>query len=120
VSLAYLGFVNRDDPVYRNTREYMLSTKNPYFYENAKYKGVGSSHTPARNVWPLALITQMLTSNDDNEIRQCLSGLIAQANDNLIHESFAIDSPQTITRAWFAWANSLFGEAIIKLANEKP
>lgn len=43
----------------------MLSSKNPYYYENSKYKGVGSSHTPARNIWPLALITQIFTSNNN-------------------------------------------------------
>lgn len=120
VSLAYLGFVDLQDEVYRNTRELMLSAKNPFYYQNDKFKGIGSSHTPGRTVWPLALITQILTSNNDDEIRQCLNGLEAQAGDNLIHESFSIDNPGVITRNWFAWANSLFGEAIIKLATERP
>jgi meiotically up-regulated gene 157 (Mug157) protein len=120
VSLAYLGFVSLKDEVYRNTRAVMLSPKNPYYYENLKFRGIGSSHTNPRTVWPLALITQILTSTSDDEIRQCLSGLEAQAKDNLIHESFSIDNPQLITRTWFAWANSLFGEAIIKLATERP
>ena len=34
VSLSYLGFVTQKDEVYRNTRELMLSPKNPYFYQN--------------------------------------------------------------------------------------
>jgi uncharacterized protein len=46
--------------------------------------------------------------------------LEAQSSDGLIHESFSIDNPHVITRNWFAWANSLFGEAIIKLATERP
>jgi uncharacterized protein len=66
VSLAYLGFVSLKDEVYRNTRELMLSNKNPYYYENGQFRGIGSSHTPARTVWPLALITQILTSNNDD------------------------------------------------------
>jgi meiotically up-regulated gene 157 (Mug157) protein len=85
VSLSYLRFVDIKDDIYRNTRQLMLSAKNPYFYENNQYKGIGSSHTPNRNIWPLALITQILTSNNDDEIRKCLEGLIAQAKDNLIH-----------------------------------
>lgn len=120
VSLSYLRFVPPDDEVYKNTREFMLSPKNPYFYSNGKLEGIGSSHTSPNYVWPLALITQMLTSRDNREIRKCLEGLIAHAKDNLIHESFSIDNPQSNTRAWFAWANSLFGEAIIKLATENP
>ena len=65
VSLAYLRFIALDDPIYRNTREFVLSKDNPYFYESASYKGVGSSHTAPRNIWPLALITQILTSTSD-------------------------------------------------------
>jgi meiotically up-regulated gene 157 (Mug157) protein len=120
VSLAYLGFVSLKDEVYSNTRAYMLSNKNPFFYENQQYKGIGSSHTPVRTIWPLALITQILTSSNDDEIKQCLKGLLDQASDNLMHESFSIDNPHMITRNWFAWANSLFGEAVIKLATERP
>lgn len=75
VSLAYMGFVDGNDLVYRNTRELMLSTKNPYYYEAGKFKGIGSSHTPHRTIWPLALITQILTSSSDDEIKQCLTGL---------------------------------------------
>jgi meiotically up-regulated gene 157 (Mug157) protein len=86
-----------------------LSEKNPYYYKNDRFKGLGSSHTPPRNIWPLALLTQILTSSDDNEIKSCLDGLIAQSSDDLIHESFSIDNPIAITRTWFAWANSLFG-----------
>lgn len=65
VSLAYLRFVALDDPIYRNTREFVLSKDNPYFYESGNFKGVGSSHTAPRNIWPLALITQILTSTED-------------------------------------------------------
>lgn len=66
VSLAYLGFVDLKDVVYSNTRQLMLSSKNPYYYESGRFKGIGSSHTPARTIWPLALITQILTSNSDD------------------------------------------------------
>ena len=42
----------------------MLSRANPYYYENGNIKGIGSSHTPSGHIWPLALITQILTTND--------------------------------------------------------
>ncbi len=37
-----------------------------------------------------------------------------------MHESFDENDPATFTRSWFAWANTLFGELIIRLYNERP
>jgi meiotically up-regulated gene 157 (Mug157) protein len=37
-----------------------------------------------------------------------------------MHESFSVDNPSKITREWFAWANSFFGEMIIHLALTNP
>jgi len=37
-----------------------------------------------------------------------------------IHESFHKDDPANFTRKWFAWANTLFGELIIKVYTEYP
>jgi hypothetical protein len=37
-----------------------------------------------------------------------------------MHESFDKDDPAKFTRSWFAWANTLFGELIVKLAAERP
>jgi meiotically up-regulated gene 157 (Mug157) protein len=37
-----------------------------------------------------------------------------------MHEAFQKDNPAAFTRAWFAWANTLFGDLILKLATEKP
>ena len=75
LSLPYMEFINVDDPLYQNTRSFLLSTKNIYFYQRGNISGIGSSHTPARNIWPLALIAQILTSKDDAEIKNCLASL---------------------------------------------
>ncbi len=56
------------------------------------------------------------TSQDDEEIRQCLRML--RDNDGgtgFMHESFHKDDPSKYTRKWFAWANTLFGELIVHL-----
>jgi meiotically up-regulated gene 157 (Mug157) protein len=37
-----------------------------------------------------------------------------------MYEAFNKDNPTNYTRKWFAWANTLFGELIVKLYNEKP
>jgi meiotically up-regulated gene 157 (Mug157) protein len=72
LSLPYLQFVKESDPIYVNTRAHILSKANPYFFESGKISGIGSSHTPPHNVWPLAIITQILTTQDKLEIKNCL------------------------------------------------
>jgi hypothetical protein len=42
------------------------------------------------------------------------------AGTGFIHESFHKDDAKNFTRPWFAWANTLFGELIVKLATERP
>jgi meiotically up-regulated gene 157 (Mug157) protein len=37
-----------------------------------------------------------------------------------MHESFHQNDASQFTRKWFAWANTLFGEFIVKIADEKP
>jgi len=37
-----------------------------------------------------------------------------------MHEAFHKDDPTDYNRAWFAWANTLFGELIIKIQREHP
>ncbi len=37
-----------------------------------------------------------------------------------MHEAFHKDNPKDFNRSWFAWANTLFGELIIKIHNENP
>ena len=34
--------------------------------------------------------------------------------------SFSVEDAASITRPWFAWANSLFGELILTLDKERP
>jgi hypothetical protein len=42
------------------------------------------------------------------------------AKTGFMYEAFNKDNPTNYTRKWFAWANTLFGELIVKLYNEKP
>ena len=37
-----------------------------------------------------------------------------------MHETFDQDDPAQFTRSWFAWANGLFGELIVRVANTRP
>jgi hypothetical protein len=113
LSLPYLGYTTADDPVYQNTRRFVLSEANPYFAAGKYARGVGSPHTPPGYVWPMSLIIQALTSQHTEEIRDLLQVLTrTDAETGLMHESFDPDNPTTFTRAWFAWANSLFAELV--------
>jgi meiotically up-regulated gene 157 (Mug157) protein len=37
-----------------------------------------------------------------------------------MHEAFHKDDAKRFTRAWFAWANTLFGELCLKIETERP
>jgi uncharacterized protein len=121
LSLPYLHAVNRDDTVYLNTRRWLLSARNPYYFEGTAAMGLGGPHTGLNMIWPLGLIMQGMTSTDEDEIRYCLEKLKnSQAGTGFMHESFDKDNPAKFTRPWFAWANTMFGEFILKVYAEHP
>ena len=121
LSLTYFGAVDKSDPIYQNTRKMVLSDGNPYFYKGKYAEGVGSDHTPKGYIWHLSLIARALTSDDDKEISYCLDTIKAtHASTGFMHEGFSADNPSHYTRKWFAWANTLFGELILKVYHERP
>ena len=121
LSLPYLQAVPVDNAVYQNTRNFILSDKNPYFFKGKYAEGSGSPHTLDNMIWPMSIILRIITSKDDNEIKSCLKMLKnTHAGTGFMHESFNKDDPEKFTRKWFAWANTLFGEMMLKLNNEKP
>jgi uncharacterized protein len=116
LSIPYLGYRSRTDPIYRNTRRFVLSTENPYYAIGRIARGVGSPHTPAGHVWPLALVMQGMSACHADEQVEALTILIASAaGTGLLHESFDPNDPLRFTRPWFAWANSLFAQFVLSL-----
>ena len=116
LSLPYLEACGADDPIYRNTRSFVLSGSNPYYYEGALAKGIGSPHTPEGYIWHISLCVQAMTSTDDAEIASVLKMLLTtHAGTGFMHEGFDPNAPENFTRDWFAWANSMFGELIYRL-----
>lgn len=119
LSLPYLGFCAADDERYINTRRFILSDKNPYYFDGKTAKGIGSPHTPKNHIWPIALCMQGLTSQSSDEIRQLIHLLsVTDADTGFMHESFHKDKPSKFTREWFSWANTLFAELVMKYIDE--
>jgi len=119
LALPYLGCVEKSDPVYNNTRKLVWSEDNPYFFKGKAAEGIGGPHIGYDMVWPMSITMRALTSTDDNEIAACIRTLYStDAGTGFMHESFHKDNPEKFTRKWFAWANTLFGELILKVANE--
>lgn len=54
LSLPYLNFTTVDDKVYQNTRNFVLSSSNPYFFEGSAGKGIGGPHCGLDMVWPMS------------------------------------------------------------------
>lgn len=109
LSLPWLAYCSKDDPIYKNTRAFVLSKKNPYYYEGNCAKGIGSPHTPDQYIWHIALTMQGLTSDSQEERENLWNTLLStDAGCEVMHEGFHCEKPEAFTREWFAWANSLF------------
>lgn len=121
LALPYLNPIPAADITYFNTRKMLWSLDNPYFFKGSAAEGIGGPHVGADYIWPMSLIMRALTSTMDAEIIQSLQTLKrTHANTGFMHESFHKNDASKFTRKWFAWANTLFGELILKLAKEKP
>lgn len=116
LSIPWIGYANAGDEIYQNTRKFILSSKNPYYYEGTYAKGIGSPHTPDQYIWHIALTMQGLTAETREEKENILNTLLNTDGDKqVMHEGFYCNDPNTFTREWFAWANSLFALFITEL-----
>jgi len=121
MALPYLGAVPVTDPIYQNTRKFLISEDNPFYFKGTAAAGIGGPHVGRDMIWPIGLVTQGLTSTSDAEIRGCIQTLKAtHAGTGFMHESFNKDNPAKFSRSWFAWANTIFGEFLWKTYKEKP
>lgn len=119
LAMPYLGDVEVSDPVYQNTRRFVWSDSNPYFFKGRAGEGIGGPHVGYDMIWPMSIMMKAFTSDDDAEIKECVEMLMAtDAGTNFMHESFHKDNADKFTRPWFAWQNTLFGELIIKLIDD--
>ncbi len=122
LSIPYLGYAPAADPIYLNTRKFVLSADDPYYFAGKVAQGVGSPHTPTGYIWPLGLVIEGLTSTDPSEVSTVLTQLRASdTGDHLLHESFSVDDPTKFTRSNFGWPCSLFSELVLdRVMGETP
>jgi meiotically up-regulated gene 157 (Mug157) protein len=119
LAMPYLGDVDINDPVYQNTRRFVWSGDNPYFFSGRMGEGIGGPHIGYDLVWPMSIMMKAFTSQDDDEIMQCVQMLVDTDNGTgFMHESFNKNDASKYTRSWFAWQNTLFGELILKLIDD--
>ncbi len=122
-SLLSLGYLNKDilkEKAYQDTRKFVLSEENPFFFKGKAAEGIGGPHVGMDYIWPMSIIMRGLTSSDDKEIKSCLDMLQkTHAGTGFMHESFHKDDATKFTRKWFAWANTLFGEFVWKVYKER-
>lgn len=119
LAMPYLGDVDVNDPIYQNTRRFVWSEDNPYFFKSTAGEGIGGPHIGYDMIWPMSIMMKAFTSQDNAEIERCIRMLMTtDAGTGFMHESFHKNDPKNFTRAWFAWQNTLFGELILKLIDD--
>jgi uncharacterized protein len=124
LAIPWLGYVANTDPIYQNTRNFILSTDNPYYYIGSYASGigdphdmVGSSNNPHPTVpvpWHMALAMQALTSSNPTEIRLMVDYMVATTGGTYVmHEAFNANNPADYSRDWFTWPCSLFAHVYL-------
>jgi meiotically up-regulated gene 157 (Mug157) protein len=99
LALPLLGFVDATDKTYQNTRKMILEKKgNPYYLKGDVFKGIGGPHIGLQHAWPMSVLTQAMTSDDDEEIAACLLTVKKVSGLGLVHESVNVDVAGDYTR----------------------
>lgn len=117
LSIPYLCETKSYDlAVWEATRKMVLSKKgNPWFFSGTKGEGVGSPHTGYSRIWPMSIAMRVLVSHDKAEMAACVTQLLkTTGGTGAIHESFDVNDDRSFSRGWFAWADGLFAEAVIR------
>ncbi|KAI9725228.1 MAG: hypothetical protein M1828_003409 [Chrysothrix sp. TS-e1954] len=99
LALPTLGFVAVDDEIYQNTRNMILEKDgNPYYLTGRSFQGIGGPHIGPTHAWPMSLLVQIMTSENDDEIETSLALVKKTCNLGLIHESVNVNSVRDYTR----------------------
>lgn len=98
LALPILGFVDVNNEVYKNTRKMILEREgNPYYLTGRAFSGIGGPHIGPQHAWPMSRLVQAMTSNDEAEIKKCLSDVRDTSKLGLIHESVNVNRVSDFT-----------------------
>lgn len=113
LAMSYLGYEG-DREVSENTRRFLLSGANPFYFKGCKAAGIGSPHTPSNYIWHIAMAVQGLTSTSKEEKLEILENMAATTGGKgVMHEGFCCEDDSKFTRAWFSWANAMYAELFL-------
>ncbi|GME24462.1 hypothetical protein GTA08_BOTSDO04512 [Neofusicoccum parvum] len=98
LALPLLGFVDVKDTIYQNTRKMILEKNgNPYYLKGKAFEGIGGPHIGLQNAWPMSLLVQAMTSDNDEEIMQAISYVKNASKLGLVHESVDVNYLKSYT-----------------------
>ncbi|KAK8066321.1 hypothetical protein PG997_013068 [Apiospora hydei] len=121
LSAPFLGYLDKNDEIYQNTRSLILSRSNPFWCQGPIISGIGSPHVQPGATWPMSVIMRIMTTDDDIEIRTNMKMILSStAGLGLIHESVNAFDAKKWSRQWFTWANGLFGQMVLDIEARKP
>jgi meiotically up-regulated gene 157 (Mug157) protein len=107
-----------DRRIWEETRAFVLSEDNPYWFSGSALSGVGSPHTKPGRVWPIALAVQGLVGTADERSRLLHMISDTDAGTGHIHESIDANDPMAFSRPWFSWAESMFCELALAVVDD--
>lgn len=98
LALPLLGFLDRSNKVYQNTRRMILDRAgNPYHMSGKAFSGIGGPHVGLQHVWPMSRLVQALTSEDDDEILEALDDVRNVSRLGLVNESVNVQRVTDVT-----------------------
>lgn len=56
LGMPYLGDLDINDPIYQNTRRFVWSKDNPYFFKSKAGEGIGGPHIGYDMIWPMSIM----------------------------------------------------------------
>ena len=102
LALPLLGFVEKDNKIYQNTRRMILEKAgNPYALTGKVFSGIGGPHVGLQHAWPMSRLVQAMTSNSDTEIKHILEDIRDTSRLGLVHESVNVNRATDYTRKFF-------------------